>query len=167
MKILIFSDSHGDLDAMRAITRKNRRADAIIFCGDGVRDFNQLRGLFPDKEYFGVTGNCDWYSDYPAYDEIELCGLRIFLTHGHMFGVKNGISRIVDMGRNNGFNIIIFGHTHQQLTTVEGGMMIINPGSVGYHNEYVILDINEDTGEVAATEYPRSDIPPLKMRFSD
>ncbi len=163
MKILVFSDSHGDLESMVSAMKKHRKAEVVIFCGDGVRDFSQLRIKFPDKMYYGVTGNCDWYSDYPSYDEIELCCKKIFLTHGHMFGVKNGLSRIIDLGRSNGFDIVLFGHTHQQVTSAEGAMLIMNPGSIGCEGEYGIIEIDERTGMVTATEYPRSDIPPLKM----
>ena len=80
-----------------------------------------------------------------------------------MFGVKQGLSRLTELGRSNRFDIVVFGHTHQQLTSAEGPMILMNPGSVGYNEEYSIIDINEDNGIVTATEYPRSDFPPLKM----
>ena len=163
MKILVFSDSHGDIESMKRAIKKHRHAEVIIFCGDGAREFSELRVLYPDKAFFGVTGNCDWYTDLPSYQEIELCNKRIFITHGHLFGVKNGISRLIDMGRSNGFDIMLFGHTHQQFTSAEGAMLVMNPGSVGCDGEYGMLDIDEDTGIVTATEYPKSDIPPLKM----
>ena len=163
MKILVFSDSHGDSVTMKSIIKKHRRAEVVFFCGDGGRDFNEMRVLFPDKAFFGVSGNCDWCSDLPAYQDFELCGKRIFLTHGHVFGVKQGLSRLTELGRSNRFDIVVFGHTHQQLTSAEGPMILMNPGSVGYNEEYSIIDINEDNGIVTATEYPRSDFPPLKM----
>ncbi len=163
MKILVFSDSHGDSESMKRVIRKHRRAEVIIFCGDGAREFSELRVLYPDKAFYGVTGNCDWYSDLPAYQEIELCGKRIFLTHGHLFDVKNGLSRIIDMGRSNGFDILLFGHTHRQLTSAEGAMLIMNPGSIGCEGEYGIIEIDEKTGMVTAAEYPHSDMPALKM----
>ena len=163
MKILVFSDSHGDAESMKRVIRKHRRAEVILFCGDGARDFAEIRTMYPDKAFYGVTGNCDWYTDLPAYQELELCGKYIFMTHGHMFGVKNGLSRIIDMGRSNGFAIVLFGHTHQQLTSAEGAMLIMNPGSIGCDGEYGMIEIDENTGIVTATEYPRSDIPPLRM----
>ncbi len=163
MKILVFSDSHGDSESMKRVIRKHRRAEVIIFCGDGAREFSELRVLYPDKAFYGVTGNCDWYSDLPTYQEIELCGKRIFLTHGHLFDVKNGLSRIIDMGRSNGFDILLFGHTHRQLTSAEGAMLIMNPGSIGCEGEYGIIEIDEKTGMVTAAEYPHSDMPALKM----
>ena len=148
---------------MKRAIRKHRHAEVILFCGDGLREFSELRVLYPEKAFYGVTGNCDWYSSEPAYQELTLCGKRIFMTHGHLFGVKDGLSRISNMGRSNGFDIVVFGHTHQQVTSAEGTMVLMNPGSIGYQGEYGMLEIDEKTGMVTATEYPKSDFPPLRI----
>ena len=163
MKILVISDSHGDTASFDSAVRRHRSADVIVFCGDGHRDLQTIRAAHRNKAYIAVAGNCDWYCDLPLVQQSELCSKKIIVTHGHMFGVKNGLSRIIDLGRSNGFDIVLFGHTHQQVTSAEGAMLIMNPGSIGCEGEYGIIEIDERTGMVTATEYPRSDIPPLKM----
>lgn len=163
MKIIALSDSHGDEASLHEIIKKHRSADLIIFCGDGCSDINRMKMLFRDKPFLCVKGNCDWYCDFPLIQDIELGGKKILVTHGHMFGVKDGTSRIVDMGHQNNADILIFGHTHKQLTSVEGNMMLINPGSVGYKGTYTIIEINEQTGKIKATEYPHDDYGPVVL----
>ncbi|MBQ8135615.1 MAG: YfcE family phosphodiesterase [Clostridia bacterium] len=163
MKIIVFSDSHGDAVSMEEALKKHRSAEVMIFCGDGSRDIQTIRSLHPDKALFAVRGNCDWYCDFPDVLDLELCGKKIFVTHGHLFGVKQGLQRYIDHGHSNGYDIIIFGHTHKQLTSVEGNMLLLNPGAIGYGGKYAILEINENTGQITATEYPDSSMPPLKL----
>lgn len=161
MKIIVFSDSHGDLTEMRAALKKHRHADVVAFCGDGCSDIQRIRMEFPDKQYYAVCGNCDWYCNEPNIQEFQLVGKNFFVTHGHLFGVKQGYDRIINLGRQNGFDIILFGHTHKQLTSVEGGILLVNPGSIGYGGCYTIIEINEDTGKIKATEYPHDEYGPV------
>ena len=154
MKIIAMSDSHGETAAMHEIVQKHRTADLIAFCGDGSSDIAAIRSMFPDKAVLAVRGNCDWYCDLPYYQEIELCGKKIMITHGHLLGVMQGYQRIIDYGHSNGIDIMIFGHTHKQMTSVEGRMLLVNPGSVGYSRKYTLIEIDDQTGKMTATEYP-------------
>ena len=50
MKYLVFSDSHGNTDAMRRIIKLNLEAgklDGVFFLGDGIRDIIKLTHEFP------------------------------------------------------------------------------------------------------------------------
>ena len=163
MKILIFSDSHGDAASMRQAIKKHRSAEVIFFCGDGHDDINTIRHLFPEKAVYSVKGNCDIFCNVPYLFDIELCGKKIAILHGHMHGVKDGLYTISCFGKSRGYDIVIFGHTHKQLTTVEGDMLLMNPGSIrmGY---YSILELDEKTGTVKATEYPDNDFGPVVLR---
>ncbi len=161
MRIIVFSDSHGDPSGMKSALKKHRHVDVVAFCGDGCNDLEEIRNSFRDKEYFAVCGNCDWYCSEPNIQEFEIAGKVIFMTHGHLFGVKQGTDRITDLARQNGYDIVLFGHTHKQLTSVEGGILLVNPGSVGYSDRYTIIDIDEDTGKIKAVEYPDDDFGPV------
>ncbi len=161
MKIIVFSDSHGDLTVMRSALKKHRSCEIVIFCGDGCSDIQKLRLDFPDKAFFSVCGNCDWYCSEPNFQQIELAGKKIFFTHGHMFGVKQSCDRIINVGKQNGSDIILFGHTHKQMTSVEGGILLLNPGSAGYGGKYSIIEIDEKNGKIKATEYPDDDYGPV------
>ena len=58
-------------------------------------------------------------------------------------------------------DIVLFGHTHHQLTTAESRMLIMNPGSVGFGGQYGLIDIDEKTGKITALEYPDSQYGPV------
>lgn len=153
MKILVLSDSHGKTTELETAIRLNSAAEVVIFCGDGHSDIEDMRYIFPNKMFISVRGNCDWCYNAPDKEEITLCGKKIFITHGHIYDVKQGLSRITAYGHSINADIVLFGHTHQQIVTVDGSMLIMNPGSLGYSAEYGIIEI-DDSGKITAQEYP-------------
>ena len=153
MKILVLSDSHGETEELENVIRSNSAAEIVIFCGDGNGDIEAMRYVFPEKMFISVRGNCDWCCNAPDKEEITLCGKKIFVTHGHIYGVKQGLSRITAFGHNINADIVLFGHTHQQIVTVDGSMILMNPGSLGFNAEYGIIDI-DDNGKITTEEYP-------------
>ena len=159
MKILVISDSHGDTASFDSAVRRHRSADVIVFCGDGHRDLQTIRAAHRNKAYIAVAGNCDWYCDLPLVQQSELCSKKIIVTHGHMFGVKNGYSRITNFGHQNNADILLFGHTHKQFCTVDGGMLLLNPGAMAgsfltYTFTYMVLTIDGETVTVEKREMP-------------
>ncbi|MDD6490147.1 MAG: YfcE family phosphodiesterase [Clostridia bacterium] len=153
MKILVLSDSHEKTTQLETIIRLNSAAEVVVFCGDGNGDIEDMRHIYPEKMFISVRGNCDWCCNVPDREEITLCGKKIFITHGHLYGVKQGLSRITEYGHSINADIVLFGHTHQQIVTVDGSMLLMNPGSLGFNAEYGIIDI-DDSGKITAQEYP-------------
>lgn len=105
--------------------------EVIIHLGDCVRDAERLHGEYPALRFYSVAGNCD-YS--PASAEsllIEEGGIRIFLTHGHRYGVKLGLDSFINAAGFSGAQIGLFGHTHAPLHRSERGLVLFNPGSCG------------------------------------
>ena len=142
MKILVFSDSHGHPDFMQEMIGRNRRADAVIFLGDGQRDIELMKSLFPGIAFYTVRGNCDFGSDAPVREIINLDGARIFYTHGHYYNVKSTLYSIVCAAREAEADLVLFGHTHQALSDYEDGLHILNPGSAsGYDASCAVVDI--------------------------
>ena len=94
MKLLVFSDSHGVVMHMESAVRAHR-PDMVLHLGDCVEDFQALRALFPDLPMDHVPGNCDYGADGPATKLLTLSGMRIFMTHGHRYGVKSGYLRAI------------------------------------------------------------------------
>ena len=133
MKILVFSDSHGSPAYMQEMITRNRRADAVIFLGDGQRDIELMRSLFPEIAFYTVRGNCDFNSDAPIRDLVNLDGVRIFYTHGHYYNVKTTLYNVVCAAREEKADIVLFGHTHQALCDYEDGLHIMNPGSASHY----------------------------------
>ena len=148
MKLVVFSDSHGGGIYIKKALDLHRTADAAVFLGDGISDFFAWRERYPDIAFIAVRGNCDvGFGDmYNARhtEELTLDGKRIFICHGHTYGVKGGLGNLVRAARSRGADIALFGHTHQKLERYvseddmpdEDGdgrkpLYLVNPGSIG------------------------------------
>ncbi|NLT39940.1 MAG: metallophosphoesterase [Clostridiales bacterium] len=128
MKLLVLSDSHGSSGSI--LTALNKTSpDALIFLGDGLRDIRSVlehRGDFPA---FVVRGNCDLGAQEPAERLIELQGTRLFICHGHTYGVKSGTSEARAAAERTGAQVLLYGHTHRPECRRVGDLWVLNPGS--------------------------------------
>ena len=131
MKWLVFSDSHGDVDTM-ARTVLREKPDRILHLGDMVRGAERLRDRFPDIPLDNVRGNCDFgCPDAPEEKEVFFRGKRLWLVHGHAWGVKMGTWMLLDEARARGVDCVLFGHTHIPLCHRDGSLWVLNPGAAG------------------------------------
>lgn len=152
MRIIVFSDTHGDYAAIYKIFKSNSDARLFIFLGDGERDLDRLRVQYPDKKILSVSGNCDYTSLTPENDiYCTKNGIRIFFTHGHNWGVKYSCDRLFYKARDVFAQIVLFGHTHCRYYAYEDGIHILNPGSAGQPRDgkpacYAYIDITDDGG---------------------
>ena len=129
MKILVLSDSHGNVDNMaRCVEMVQPRH--ILHLGDCIRDARQLQQQFPHIPMDMVPGNCDWGTEEPEERLLELRGVRILMMHGHTRHVKFGHLAVCYAAREMGAQILLFGHTHQPLVDFDGELWVMNPGSV-------------------------------------
>lgn len=150
MRIVVFSDTHGNYSAMHKIFKKNRGADLFIFLGDGERELDQLKVQYLDYNILSVSGNCDTTSMEPESNVYELPdGKKIFYTHGHRWGVKSSTDKLAEHGKWVGASIILFGHTHCRFNELRDNMLILNPGSAGLPRDgepagYAWIDIIDD-----------------------
>ena len=141
MRILVLSDSHGSkkniLDAIEI-----ESPDVILHLGDCSRDCADVEAQHPEIMLCQVKGNCD--QGYPGIemDEFILDGKRFFMTHGHLFGVKLGKTRILDNAAVRGVDVLLFGHTHIPYQSEKDGLFALNPGSIGSGTKsYAVLEI--------------------------
>ena len=151
-KIIVFSDSHGSTSNLQKIFSLHRDADAFIHLGDGASEFSRLCRLF-DKVGYSVLGNCDMGFSCPGaqspYAVYNIGGCGFFMTHGHLYGVKNGREGLVSFVRERfpDTDIILYGHTHARYESYKDGIYIMNPGSCGRPRSggpsYGIIDITE------------------------
>lgn len=130
MKILVFSDSHGSIGNMYDAALLHM-PDTVVHLGDHISDANDLSYALPDVEVLRVPGNCDYASIQQPSILTELGGVRMFLTHGHLFGVKQGTQRLLAQAKTLGAQIALFGHTHRPLCEQCGGVWLLNPGTCG------------------------------------
>jgi putative phosphoesterase len=147
LRIVVISDTHGDIEGINKVIEQQRKADLFIFLGDCERDIENAESVFPGKQFLIVAGNCDFGSDSPTEGETVIAGRRIFYTHGHIYQVKFGPSNIIHEARRRKADILLYGHTHVAYTTYEDGLYIMNPGSIGHPADgrptYGIVDITD------------------------
>lgn len=134
MKILVFSDSHAVLGLMRRYIQKVR-PDVVIHLGDHYEDADALRQENPHIPFHILPGNCDRYRcpesarTFLCYD---VCGVRLYMTHGHLHNVKQTLLRLLADARSLGASAVLYGHTHiADCHREEDGLWVLNPGSCG------------------------------------
>ncbi|ALB48282.1 serine/threonine protein phosphatase [Clostridium sp. MF28] len=129
MLIAVVSDTHRMTKYINLAKRLIKDADILIHLGDNIDDAELLENTFKGKVYV-VAGNCDYSTKYPKESVIEVNGKKIFFTHGDLYGVKSSMNNIYYRGRELNADIVLFGHTHQQLVEKEDDMILMNPGSI-------------------------------------
>lgn len=147
MRIAVISDTHRCGKYINLAKKLIEDADILIHLGDNIDDVESLSNGFKGKVY-AVAGNCDFSSKYPKEGIIEVNGVKIFYTHGDLYGVKSTMTNIYYRGREVGANVVLFGHTHQQGIETIDKLTLMNPGSISlphFKGRYVgIIDIDED-----------------------
>ncbi len=150
MKILVLSDTHGDTSKAEKVIRRNKGIDLIIHLGDYFRDAQKLAALFPEIPTEYIYGNSDLLTNnVPAEKIIEVCGKRIFLTHGHKYSVKWDYERLILRAKEQNADILLFGHTHIPELIIKGSLYMLNPGSTSEpradsNESYGIIEIIDD-----------------------
>ena len=142
MRILVVSDSHGNDSSLRRAILAQPKAEVVIHLGDGEEELLRAKRSFPEKMFLAVRGNCDFGSALPPAGDFTAEGVKIFYTHGHLYGVKSGLYTFACAARERGAQVALYGHTHNALTDYEDGLYIMNPGSLnGWEATYGTVDI--------------------------
>lgn len=145
MKILVLSDSHSSRAFMRSCIDKVK-PEHIVHLGDLYEDGEVIADAYPHIRIHQVPGNCDSFSGV-ANGPAILCycidGVKIYMTHGHLHSVKNGLDRLLLAARNEEAQIVLYGHTHQKDYHREAdGLYVLNPGSCrGYGGSAGLIEV--------------------------
>ena len=123
MRIGIISDTHGLLrpEALAAL----QGCEHIIHAGDIGKPevLNRLRELAPLDAIRGNVDSGDWATAIPETLDLQIGGLRIYVTHD----VKTiGIDPVAEQ-----VDVVIAGHSHQPKIEQVHGVLYLNPGSAG------------------------------------
>ncbi|MCL2424782.1 MAG: metallophosphoesterase [Oscillospiraceae bacterium] len=131
-KIIVFSDSHRDTRRMSYVIEKTS-PDAVIHLGDCIDDARKIKARFPNITHHMLKGNCDYisYGDDELF--ISLGELKLFLTHGHGYYVKEDLSRLTLRASELEANLVLFGHTHKACIVEKNGITFMNPGQMEHH----------------------------------
>ena len=121
MKIGILSDTH-DLLRPEALEALSGCAQ-ILHCGDvsSRKILDRLERIAP---VLAVRGNNDkeWAEDLPQFLDVELGGLRIYMTHK-----KKDLPEDLSPS-----DLVLTGHSHAYASArSESGALLLNPGSCG------------------------------------
>ena len=139
MKILICSDSHTRLDYFQKVIDLEE-PEMIIFGGDHSTDAIDMSLVYSEIPFKIVRGNTDYFDkDTRDIEIFEVNGKKVFLTHGHLFGVKSNLNEIEKKDVSENADICIFGHTHREYMKEIDGVTYLNPGAL-QDRKYVIYD---------------------------
>ena len=133
MRILVLSDSHSTLRFMRQAVEV-LKPDAIVHLGDFFQDGEVIREEYPAISFYQVPGNGDHYRMEhmePEFLCCKVCGVRLYMTHGHKHYVKSGLYHLKEDAKAAYADAALFGHTHLHYCHLEDGLWVLNPGSCG------------------------------------
>lgn len=146
MRLLVLSDSHGDMTGLRLAVQRER-PDAVVHLGDHALDAYTLAQEFSSLSVAYVRGNCD--GPFPSCADTysrRLAGVQVFAAHGHRYGVKNGLLRFHLAAQENGASLALFGHTHVPYCQEENGIWLVNPGACrGLYATYAVITLEDGT----------------------
>jgi putative phosphoesterase len=122
----LISDTHGLLRP--AVHQALQGVELILHAGDvgGGDILEELRLIAPVRAVFG---NTDAPNDAELAEEIMMSvdGTSIHVSHGHELGSPTPAT----LAARYDADVVIYGHTHQQLVTRLHGRLFVNPGSAG------------------------------------
>jgi uncharacterized protein len=123
-RIGLISDTHGLLrpgvhDALAGV-------EMILHAGDvgGDEILIELKTIAP---VHAVSGNTDIPGQYDSEFTVNVGGRSIHVNHGHEVGQPTPEKLAARYPQ----DVLVYGHTHQQLVTRIGDRLIINPGAAG------------------------------------
>lgn len=131
MKIGVLSDTHGIHGGIKKALEALGEVDMLIHAGDLSTDARYIIKQTGIETAY-VRGNCDFDYDTPDELELELDGWKVYLTHGHLYGVKYGLDELAEKAWEINAHICIYGHTHMTHLEELGGCTFLNPGSPSY-----------------------------------
>ena len=160
MKIGIISDTHDHhVNVLKAIEVFNEhKVKYVLHAGDMVSPFTaNAFSAVKDAKFIAVFGNCDGEKVmlketiesfggeiHPQSYEGQIDGKKIFMSH-----ITATLNALAQSGN---FDLIIYGHTHNQMTSKVGKTLIINPGEttdwVTGTSTIVILETEDMNAEV-------------------
>lgn len=126
IRLGLISDTHGLLRP--SVHEALKGVELILHAGDvgGDEILDELALIAP---VHAVHGNTDAPGNPRLVESIELVvgGLRIHVSHGHELGAPKPEKLLTRYAA----DVIVYGHTHQQLVTRADGRLVVNPGAAG------------------------------------
>jgi putative phosphoesterase len=161
LKLGIVSDLHCNIDGLDRALETMGPIDRLLCLGDTIYDYrfsNAVIARLREREALTILGNheegflgaagaqarsraeidrslLDWLADQPLRRELSIDGKRILMTHStpweprgsYVVPTSAELQRFGDADA----DIVLYGHTHQQVVRRIGRVLVVNPGSAG------------------------------------
>lgn len=123
-RIGLISDTHGLVRP--SVHPALAGVEVILHAGDVGGDdiLQELRLIAP---VHAVSGNTDLPGEYDTEFAATVDGVRIHVSHGHEVGAPTPAK----LAARYDADVLVYGHTHQQLVTRVGDKIVVNPGAAG------------------------------------
>ena len=161
MKLGIVSDIHCNVAGLQQALSLMGEIDELICLGDSIYEYrfsNEVVQLLKDREAQVILGNHEecffgphgararardgvdpalagWLADRPHRAELTAHGRRVLLVHSTPWEPRGTYvhpgSGLLARFAEAEADIVLYGHTHQQLVRRIGNVLVINPGSAG------------------------------------
>jgi uncharacterized protein len=138
MKIVVVSDTHGDLSALRRVAMIEYDADLYLHAGDIEAAPGDI------SPFAGVKGNCDGsFNEYPfRYETMTPFG-KLHMEHYPIYA-----SAMFQAFKQDGVRIFIHGHTHEREEEIIEGVRVYCPGSLVFPHDndkgtYLVLTVTD------------------------
>ena len=148
MRILVMSDSHGNWRNIEGVIKQVGEIDMLIHCGDVENDEDFIRELV-DCPVHIVAGNCDYGNDLPMQDIFMVGDYKVMACQGHTYYVHGTTMYLKEYARENGIDVVMFGHTHRPYIEIDEEVTVLNPGSISYPRQedrrqtFLMMEIDE------------------------
>lgn len=129
MKIAVLSDTHGNYPLAIKMLDRISNLDCIIHLGDVLHDADIIEHAL-SIPVIKLAGNCDSTPKTKRELLLNISGRSLFLSHGDLYRVKNGIDRIYERASSVSANIVLYGHTHVPAVQKKGEILLVNPGTL-------------------------------------
>jgi len=161
LKLGVVSDLHCNIDGLDRALEIMGPIDALLCLGDSIHQFrfsNAVIGRLRELDALTILGNheeiflspdggparavaeidrslLDWLAERPHRRELRIDGKRILMVHSTPWEPRGSYvlptsSELERFGEADA-DIVLYGHTHQQVVRRVGRVLVVNPGSAG------------------------------------
>lgn len=127
-EFIVCSDNHGLITPLEKIDQNYAHIPLKIHCGDIELPHEYV------ADYRAVTGNNDYFYEYPEELIVDAGKFKILVTHGHQY-YGNRLEKLAQRAINHHCKVVCFGHTHVFESKMVEGVLCLNPGSLRYNRD--------------------------------
>jgi putative phosphoesterase len=161
LKLGIVSDLHCNIDGLERALETMGRIDALLCLGDSINEYgfsNEVIGRLRALNAITILGNHEevflgaagerarsrpevdrsllgWLAERPHRHALRLDGKRILMVHSTPWEPRGSYvlpsSSALERFGEADADIVLYGHTHQQVVRRVGRVLVVNPGSAG------------------------------------